>query len=84
VGWCPESRGKAKWRNLPVGWKQANTKPPTTAATGGLRHGEATKRSEPQPDLAPVPLGELIHRWVRRAIETAVHEELEGALGAAR
>jgi putative transposase len=43
-----------------------------------------TKNSEPRPELAPVSLGELIHRWVRRAIETAVHEELEAALGAAR
>ncbi len=31
----------------------------------------------------PVALGELIHRHVRDAIETAVHEELAAALGAA-
>jgi transposase-like protein len=43
-----------------------------------------TKKWEPQPDLAPVSLGELIHTWVRRAIETAVHEELVATLGAAR
>jgi hypothetical protein len=43
-----------------------------------------TKKSEPPRDLALVSLGELIHTWVRRAIETAVHEELEAALGAAR
>ena len=29
-----------------------------------------------------VPLGELIHRAVRKAIETAVDEELQAALGA--
>ena len=28
-----------------------------------------------------IPLGELIHRHVRLAIETAVHEELRAALG---
>jgi putative transposase len=43
-----------------------------------------TRKSKPRPDLAPVSLGELIHTWVRRAIETAVHEELEATLGAAR
>lgn len=46
--------------------------------------GKRTKKTEPRPDLAPVSLGELIHTWVRGAIETAVHEELEAALGAAR
>jgi putative transposase len=32
----------------------------------------------------PVALGELIHTYVREAIETAVHEELAAALGAGR
>lgn len=32
----------------------------------------------------PVALGELIHQYVRDAIESAVHEELAAALGAAR
>ena len=32
----------------------------------------------------PIALGELIHASVREAIETAVHEELAAALGAAR
>jgi transposase-like protein len=35
-------------------------------------------------DEGPVALGELIHAQVRVAIETAVHEELARALGAAR
>lgn len=43
-----------------------------------------TKKSEPPRDLAAVSLGELIHTWVRRAIEMAVHEELMAAVGAAR
>ena len=38
-----------------------------------------TRQSAPRPDHAPVSLGELIHNWVRRAIETAVHEELEAS-----
>jgi putative transposase len=46
--------------------------------------GKGIKKSASRPDRAPVSLGELIHSWVRRAIETAVHEELEAALGAAR
>jgi hypothetical protein len=33
-------------------------------------------------ELEPVSLSELIHRQVRVAIETAVHEELRTALGA--
>src|SRR5437867_8873518 len=33
-------------------------------------------------ELEPVSLSELIHQHVRVAIETAVHEELEAALGA--
>lgn len=43
---------------------------------------KGVKKSASGPEHAPVSLGELIHRSVRRAIETAVHEELEATLGA--
>jgi transposase-like protein len=46
--------------------------------------GQGIRKSEAGRERAPASLGELIHRWVRRAIEMAVHEELEAALGAAR
>jgi putative transposase len=45
--------------------------------------GKGTKKAAAVQDLAPVSLGELIHTSVRRAIETAVHEELQAVLGAA-
>jgi putative transposase len=45
--------------------------------------GKSTKKAAAVQDRAPVSLGELIHTAIRRAIETAVHEELEAALGAA-
>jgi len=35
-------------------------------------------------EVAPVSLSELIHRHVRGAIQTAVHEELRAALAATR
>ena len=41
------------------------------------------RKSERVPKIEPVPLGELIHAQVRRAIEAAVDEELAVALGAA-
>ncbi len=44
--------------------------------------GKGTKKAAAVQDLAPVSLGELIHTSVRRAIETAVHEELQAVLGA--
>ena len=44
--------------------------------------GKGTKKVAAVLDLAPVSLGELIHASVRRAIETAVHEELHATLGA--
>ena len=44
--------------------------------------GKGTKKVAAVLDLAPVSLGELIHASVRRAIETAVHEELQATLGA--
>jgi hypothetical protein len=42
-GWqCPESCGKTEGRILPVVLEQSTTNgPPTTAATGGMRHGQA-------------------------------------------
>ena len=44
--------------------------------------GKGIKKVAAVPDLAPVSLGELSHASVRRAIETAVHEELQATLGA--
>jgi transposase-like protein len=41
----------------------------------GIRKPTAT------PDIGRISLGELIHQHVRVAIETAVYEELHGALG---
>jgi transposase-like protein len=46
--------------------------------------GKSIRKSALRPDHGPSSLGELIHAWVRRAIETAVHEELAATLGAAR
>jgi len=43
---------------------------------------KSSKKATAPPDLAPVSLGELIHASVRRAIETAVYEELQAALSA--
>jgi len=43
---------------------------------------KSTKKAVAVPDLVPVSLGELIHAAIRRAIETAVHEELEAVLRA--
>lgn len=43
---------------------------------------KGTKTAAAVQDLAPVSLGELIHASVRRAIETAVYEELQAALSA--
>jgi len=45
---------------------------------------KSSKKAAVVPDLAPVSLGELIHTSVRRAIETAVQEELQAVLGAGR
>jgi putative transposase len=45
---------------------------------------EHIKKAEATQESRPVALGELIHVYVREAIETAVHEELAAALGAAR
>jgi putative transposase len=45
--------------------------------------GKSTKKAAAVQELTPTSLGELIHASVRRAIEMAVHEELEAALGAA-
>jgi hypothetical protein len=45
--------------------------------------GKSIRKSALRPDHGPSSLGELIHAWVRRAIETAVHEELAATLGAA-
>lgn len=42
-----------------------------------------TRKRERRHENRPGTLGELIHEHVRRAIETAVHEELLAALGAA-
>jgi putative transposase len=44
--------------------------------------GKGIKKAAAVQELTPVSLGELIHTSVRRAIETAVHEELAAALGA--
>src|SRR5437016_5063519 len=43
--------------------------------------GKGIKEDARAQELEPVSLGELIHRHVRIAIETAVHEELRAALG---
>src|SRR5437870_4613148 len=43
--------------------------------------GQGTRKSPAPHDLERVSLGELIHQYVRGAIETAVHEELRAALG---
>src|SRR5712664_1796589 len=43
--------------------------------------GKGIKDDARAQELEPVSLGELIHRHVRIAIETAVHEELRAALG---
>src|SRR5262245_24527682 len=43
--------------------------------------GKGIKEDTWAQKLESVPLGELIHRHVRIAIETAVHEELRAALG---
>jgi transposase-like protein len=45
--------------------------------------GEGIRKSERVQEVRPAALGELIHEHVRRAIETAVAEELARALGAA-
>lgn len=45
--------------------------------------GEGIRKSERVHEVRPAALGELIHEHVRRAIETAVAEELATALGAA-
>ena len=46
--------------------------------------GKGISKSVAEHELEPVSLSELIHRQVRVAIETAVHEELRTALGAGR
>src|SRR5215813_7413801 len=46
--------------------------------------GKGIKEDARAQVLEPVSLGELIHRHVRIAIETAVHEELRAALGTGR
>jgi len=43
--------------------------------------GKGIKEDARAQELEPISLGELIHRHVRIAIETAVHEELRAALG---
>ncbi len=45
---------------------------------------EHIKKAGAMQEGRPVALGELIHAYVREAIETAVHEELAAVLGAAR
>ncbi|KRT71746.1 MAG: transposase [Candidatus Rokubacteria bacterium CSP1-6] len=45
--------------------------------------GEHTRKRQREHENRFSTLGELIHAQVRRAIETAVHEELLAALGAA-
>ena len=42
------------------------------------------KNADAAPESRPVALGELIHAYVRQAIEMAVHEKLAGADGAGR
>jgi len=44
--------------------------------------GKSVRKRAGVHEVASVSLGELIHRHVRIAIETAVHEELRAALGA--
>jgi transposase-like protein len=44
--------------------------------------GKSIKQPVAPHELQPVSLSELIHQYVRVAIETAVHEELRGVLGA--
>jgi len=44
--------------------------------------GKGIRKPAGAHELKPVSLGELIHQHVRRAIETAVHEELLAVLGA--
>src|SRR5262244_4425619 len=43
--------------------------------------GKSIKEEARAQELEPVSLSELIHRHVRAAIETGVHEELRAALG---
>src|SRR5260370_42485290 len=43
--------------------------------------GKSIKQPVAPHELQPVSLSELIHQYVRVAIETAVHEELRAVLG---
>jgi hypothetical protein len=73
---------KFGWRILPVG--EVHDQP--AALAGGHRRsapwGKGISKPVARHELEPLSLSELIHRQVRVAIETAVHEELRTARGA--